>query len=120
MGDDKELIYKEGSWCSRIVNSAFDFNEECSGDKFTSPVGIPSLGDIYTSNNDGRTDIFWTIDAYGNSSDDIYMNVIDIDMKNSYLISDMAKIKPVMYLKKNVIITSGNGTIDNPFILELK
>lgn len=117
LGSDKKLIYEDGSWCSRIVTGAFDYNEECSGDKFTSPVGLPSLGDIYTSNPNGIEDTFWTIDAY----DDTYMNVIyQGSAKGKSLISNTAKIKPVMYLKRNVIIKSGNGTENNPFILDLK
>ena len=115
LGEDKELIFESGSWCSKVITAGIYFNEECI-DSYTSPVGIPSIGDIYTANNDGKIDKFWTIDGYSDNE----MNIIDKDTKKTLGITDKAMVKPVMYLKENVVITSGSGTKNEPFTLKLK
>lgn len=116
LGSDKKLIYANGSWCGRQVSTNLELLSSCEGDTITAPVGLPSLGDVLTANNDDTTDNFWTIDYAGEG----IMNVISVDTKTTESVLETAQIKPVMYLKSNVIITSGNGTHDNPFVLDLK
>ena len=118
LGDYKELIYKEGAWCYKYISGAVNFSDTCA-QSYTFPVGIPSLGDLYTANNDGKTDTFWTIDPY-NTLRNMSMNAISSDTRIDISIFGKAKVKPVMYLKSNVVIESGQGTKDSPFKLTLK
>lgn len=119
LDDDKNLIYDKGAWCPASIGYGIKFEQGCSVDYISSPVGIPTLGDIYTANNDAKTNTFWTINPYQTIAG-AQMNVIEKDTKKSLGVSSKASIKPVMYLKSNVIINSGEGTKDNPFILGLK
>jgi len=73
---------------------------------------------VYTANNSGN-DTFWTIDAYSTTGD-ISMNVISKDTNVTLAIDKTARVKPVMYLKDNVVIDSGKGTKYDPFVLKLK
>lgn len=122
LGEDKDLVYENGAWCSKTISGSIDFSNDCDSDSFAinSPVGIPTLGDIYTSNNDDNDSSFWTIDIYSKDKDNPKMNIISNNSKSSLSLSDESGVKPVMYLKENVIISSGKGTKTNPFILELK
>lgn len=119
LGDDKKLIYENASWCHKTISKPVLYSLNCEGDTITSPVGIPVLGDLYTANNDGNKDVFWTINPYSTNGEPS-MNVISNDTVIDSKVSTSQKVKPVMYLKENVIINSGEGTKDNPFILGLK
>lgn len=119
LGSDKNLVYKNGSWCSTKIDSFVEFSESCSSDYITAPVGLPIIGDIFTSNTDGKTSTYWTINPYS-TTDNLTMNVITGDRRSYLAITSIVGVKPLMYLQSNVIINSGDGTKDNPFILGLK
>lgn len=129
LGTDKNLIFENASWCSRILNSTASFpsspTASCGNDSFTSPVGLPSLGDFYTTNFDEKLNTFWTMDV-ANSLDSSTKKMHVINQENAVSqgsvleVTETAYVKPVMYLKSNVIITSGEGTKAKPFILGLK
>ena len=56
------------------------------------------------------------------SRSDLKSYVFTIDYngaRSSKLINETFKIKPVVYLKSNVLITSGNGSKENPFKIAL-
>jgi len=119
LGEDRQLVFENGSWCSKTTEYGLeDFTYDCDGDSFLAPIGLPSLGDIYTSNNHGSSDAFWTIDV--SSAEEKKMHIINDDTQQTRLVSDSARVKPVMYLKENVVITSGDGTMNNPYVLGLK
>lgn len=125
LGTDKSLIEENGSWCEKAITYPMEFSNNCNENYITSAVGLPTLGDLYTSNNGTPSKEFWTINAssttgkytintvYGGNS------VNSINTRYSDKLTDMVSIKPVMYLKSNVIIKSGSGTNDDPFVLKL-
>ena len=84
---------------------------------FTNPIGCrngnPSYGWFYKSSQS-----FWTMTPYSSTSSDNYYYVssgsIDRWSADRYY-----GIYPVLYLKPNVKIKSGDGTIDNPYEFEL-
>ena len=62
----------------------------------------------------------WTITPYANTPD----TVVHIGRKSlcnntSYAACDGYQIHPAVYLKDNVVITSGTGTEEDPFVLKL-
>ncbi|MBQ7136574.1 MAG: prepilin-type N-terminal cleavage/methylation domain-containing protein [Bacilli bacterium] len=118
LGSDKQLVFENGSWCFKTVSDLGGYLDKCAGDSFVSPIGLPSLGDLYTANNFGNSDTFWTIDVYLKEAN--VMHVISNDKQMTRLSSATAKVKPVMYLKENVVINSGDGTMNNPYVLGLK
>ncbi len=89
----------------------------------TANISLLRLGEqlsgYFEEAGNSRTSIYWLLTPYasnkvwagGYNGDAIYdtNNYVDI----SY------SIKPALYLKENVIITSGDGTKNNPFTLEL-
>lgn len=119
LGGEQKLVFENGSWCYRKITGGEDYSTTCHSETITSPVGLPSLGDLYTCNNNGNDSTFWTIDPFSDFGT-LYMNVVTKTGRDKVLITDRVDVKPVMYLKDNVIITSGNGSYSNPYTLDLK
>lgn len=128
LGTSKNLIFEKGSWCFRILGDTTKFLTNplstCESDIFTSPVGLPSLGELYTTNFDGKRNMFWTLDVPNTTeATKTIWTVVQTDNDSQTAKRDVtafAYVKPVMYLKNNVIITGGEGTKAKPFELGLK
>lgn len=125
LGTDKSLIEENASWCEKIISYPTGFSNTCNENYITSAVGLPTLGDLYTSNNGVVSKAFWTINA-SNLNGGYTINTIYAGNTTSYInakgnanLTDMLNVKPVMYLKSNVIIKSGSGTNSDPFVLKL-
>ena len=127
---DKKLIEENASWCEKVISSREAFSNTCPENPITAAVGLPTLGDLYTINNNGMSPYeFWTINAR-NINETFTINAIlpasDInngayrDPLDEVPLSEPIEVKPVMYLKSNVIIISGEGTDRKPFTLALK
>ena len=66
----------------------------------------------------------WTIMPYGKTTDDLW-NALYVNGVHAYItnhrVHDITtadvNVRPVLYLLPNVKITSGDGTIDNPYVL---
>ena len=81
-------------------------------------VGLPSWGEMYTGNDINSS--YWYINRWATSNTGI-SNV----SKNSFAgfatfpsCMELA-VRPVIVLSKNVYITSGNGTVNNPYGLDI-
>ena len=84
-----------------------------------SKIGLLRLGELMSGQFDTYNDsiTYWTLTLYSNS-------VIRTVGRNSNMsdygsTSSKNSIKPALNLKSNVIITSGDGTKENPFEIEL-
>ena len=79
-------------------------------------VGLLRLGELLSSQFDITSNniIYWLITPYNFS---LVRRSSNIGSSYGFSYSDIYGIKPVLNLKSNVIITSGDGTKDNPFVL---
>ena len=85
----------------------------------TAKVGLLRLGELMAGQFDrnGNNTYYWTLTPYNSSS-----YVRSVRHNGNVGISDPALaggISPSLNLKSNVVITSGDGTLQNPFTLEL-
>ena len=83
-----------------------------------SKVGLLRLGELMASqfDNYGNNTNYWTLTPYSTS----HMRIVGDD-GNAYIISpsNAYGICPSLNLKSNVVITSGTGTKNSPFQIEL-
>ena len=82
-------------------------------------VGLLRLGELMANqfDIDSSNTAYWTLTPYS-SSDVRFVN--DIGNASYTSLSNASGIKPSMNLKSNVIITGGEGTLQNPFTLALE
>ena len=89
-----------------------------TSDTTTSTVGLLRYGELMSGQFGIRANNldYWTLNPYSASA----VNCI-YAKGNGYMLSINSKtgIKPALNLKSNVIITSGDGTFQNPFQIEL-
>ena len=89
-------------------------------------VGLLRYGELMTgqfsNDNENNNSIYWTLTPYSTSSLWI-INNFGCASRYGYSTSSnssyTSNVRPSLNLKSNVIITSGNGTKDNPFILTI-
>lgn len=128
LGASQNLIFEKGSWCLRVLDNTTKFLTNplstCERDIFTSPVGLPSIGELYTTNFDGKKNMFWTLDVPNTTEETKKIWTVvqgaNASQTEKREVTSFAYVKPVMYLKNNVVITSGEGTKAKPFELGLK
>ena len=95
---------------------ARDYSALSEDGEVTLNVVLPSWGEMYTGNdlNIG----YWHTNRWSSSS----INVSLVDGRGigfGYYIPAMVASRPVITLSKNVYITSGNGTSNNPYSLDI-
>ena len=81
-------------------------------------VGLLRLGELMSSQSDRYENniSYWTLTLFNSSSSRIIFDRTDSGSASS---TGSYGIKPSLNLKSNVIITSGDGTLQNPFQIEL-
>lgn len=119
LGTDKNLVEVNGSWCDNVIDYFEEYNSGCSIDYTTGKVGLPTVGDIFSANTGGSIGSFWTINPYANDNSTPLMNIVTTSSVSTASITSSVSVRPVMYLKSNVAISSGEGTEDSPFRLKL-
>ncbi len=85
----------------------------------TAKVGLLRMGELMAGQFDryGNTTTYWTLTPY--SSD--YLWIMALTSGSSYSRRSYAYgVRPSLNLKQNVIITGGDGTLQNPFTLTLQ
>ena len=84
-------------------------------------VGLLRLGELMTGQFDSQTanTSFYCLTPFPLGSDKIWA-IIREGAAYSYTTNNSYGIKPAFNLKENVIIASGDGTLQNPFQIELK
>lgn len=110
----------ESDYCVGNINSIEDISNACS-EKITSKVGLLSIDEYNKTLVDGissisyKNNVNFLLSNKSNSSITVtnqYRSISSLDT------SDIPPIKPVISIKNNVYITSGNGTKDYPYKLE--
>ena len=84
----------------------------------TSKVGLLRLGELM-SGQFGRYENnteYWTLTPFSSSG---VRNVINNGDGTYYTWDSVGGMRPSLNLKENVIITSGDGTKENPFVIAL-
>ena len=80
-------------------------------------VGLPSWGEMYTGNDLNVT--YWLINRWvGSSSDVAYINAGGY-AAGAYASSITVALRPVVRLKPEVKVTSGQGTMTEPYTLKI-
>ena len=79
-------------------------------------VGLLRYGELLLSQVNENNTSYWTLTTAMNGG-----RIYNINEENSltYDLTQNHGIKPALNLKYNVIITSGDGTKENPFTIEL-
>ena len=84
----------------------------------TAKVGLLRLGELLfvQFDSDANNAPYWLLTPFGQSNVGVVAIRGDVTDK---ILTDENGIKPALNLKSNVIITSGDGTFQNPFQIEL-
>ncbi len=114
LGDDYKYIYTNAKWCNETIVTSKTFSNTCTS-TVNVPIAIPRLGDIFTAGNENGSKNFWTINYNENNK----MNAILGNTRQTTLTSVTMGVRPVVQLRDNTIIVSGDGTRNNPFKLSL-
>ena len=76
-------------------------------------IGLPSYGERYSGNDLNIT--YWYINRWAGSSSSVgYVNG-DGNARGNGAGSDWGGVRPVIILNSNIVITSGDGTMSNPY-----
>ena len=125
-GDYSNMIEESTTWYLGTVGSGVSYkiakytDTAMSGHATSteSKVGLLRLGELMASqfDNYGNNTNYWTLTPYSTS----HMRIVGDD-GNAYIISpsNAYGIRPSLNLKSNVVITSGTGTKNSPFQIEL-
>ena len=112
--------------CSNF-NDRFSVNNEFGNDVLTNSVGLISVEELYyagfnssLNNSDNylySNDPYWTMtSAYFNGSN-AYNFIVNKGVLSTSEVNKKYGVRPVITLKANTIILSGNGSLDNPYVL---
>ena len=83
----------------------------------TAKVGLLRLGELMAGQFDrysNNTD-YWLLTPYSDS----YMYYVGSDGHANSIPSNTSGVRPSMNLKSNVVIVSGDGTLNSPFVIQL-
>ena len=85
----------------------------------TTQVGLLRLGELMAGqfNSGNKNSSYWTLTPYNT---ELMRNINRNSNVDSSNINSISGIKPTLNLKGNVVITSGDGTKNNPFVLILE
>lgn len=115
----KEYIEEKSKWCNEDVSDPKDYNK-CNKYGKKSPVGLLSIEDINNSYDDNDTSWLAYADSNywlsnGNKKQEYMLsNTMGI---NLYSKKDIMGVKPVINIKKDSQIISGDGSASSPYLL---
>lgn len=125
------------SWCigkRSENNKAINTTEECSAMSEEQLFGLPYVGDMFAASidancktiDDNSCDNYNYLSGYGISS--WTLTGVSNSTSSAYYVfgagyaptktSTNKNITPVIYLSKNVMFVSGNGTVEEPYVLK--
>ena len=100
--------------------------------KLSASIGLPTIGEMFSSNdidmyavgyvdtntieNLKASDSYWTMNKKTNLTYTYYIN--DENRSGSSRYTTSAGIRPVIYLKSSLKFIGGNGTAQNPYVLQ--
>ena len=103
----------EGDFCRMKMDKTISQTIECPPeDTLNSKVAIPKVGDMYALDTNKT---YWTLN---NSTDDKLYVVNNGIVVNDKAVTEKASILPIVVVNNTVTIAGGNGTQENPYILQ--
>ena len=106
----------------KLAKYANETSSELTSKTTVAKVGLLRAGELLSSTAAGESDAYyWTLTPYGNGS---AVQIIHPSASQLYgwqiIFGGLSAYKkPCLNLKQNVVITSGNGTKNNPFTLSI-
>lgn len=110
----------EGTFYTGAFNNDTKYSiEKIKASKVTAKIGLPQLNDLYTTNTLPGTEydpelIYWTCN-YKDSFEWLTWTVRNGDWVFADFATNQYAIRPVIFLKDSIVITTGNGTYDAPY-----
>ena len=117
--DTTWYLGKVGNGSSYRLAKYIDINmSSLTSNTTRATVGLLRLGELMAGQFDKRANniIYWIITRYGSTVNNVRYD--GVSSNDSISVSNGAR--PSLNLKQNVIITSGDGTLQNPFTLALE
>ena len=107
-----------GSGASYRLAKYIDTNMTSITKSVTAKVGLLRLGELMSGqfNSSSNNSTYWLLTLYNSSN---ILSVYNRGVASNADLWPSFAIKPALNLKENVIITSGDGTLQNPFEIEL-
>ena len=103
-----------------IYKNKIQYNKEVSTKKYNVKLSAPNMYEMFSTFNEEKDETMqghWLI----NSSKEKYMTGamtdVGVVLNEKTGVYSRYAVRPVGYLKKNIIITSGKGTRDNPYVI---
>ena len=126
---DNTFITAQGQFCLDTINNAnltYHSSKRCitEGRLRESKVGLPQIGDLFTSYIEGIEDNYWTInpnteiDSNGKQYNATINTILPTGQVGVSTITDSNTAVVVFYLDSNVKIKSGNGMKNTPYELQ--
>ncbi|HQB31754.1 MAG TPA: hypothetical protein PLI19_00345 [Erysipelotrichaceae bacterium] len=107
------LVIKTWTYGTFTSIGEYDYRESCYSDTVECYVAIPNISFKHLKGNEN---IFV---AHNGTQSNRLVCVINEDILKYIQIDEKANVKPVICLNGQIMITSGTGKIDDPFILEV-
>lgn len=112
---DKYLV--DSTYCVGNINSTTDYTTECSS-TITSKVGLLNISDYYNTLANNNSSIHTSRYMLANKVNNNYLSAPITDKDITVTTKILAPIRPVITLKANLYLLSGNGSSDNPYKLD--
>ena len=124
LDSSKTSIIKEADWCINVTTSRTSTRTNCTGGTLvTSKVGLISIDEYNLSgassanNTYGlvNAEFYWTLTPYSAS----YAWYVSGSGSTNYsAVTNSRGVRPVIVVGTSTTITSGNGTLENPYIID--
>lgn len=122
----KEVLYKkfinpdkyisDGTYCIGNINSITDYSTECDT-TITSKIGLLTISDYYKTLNNSASSIYTTSYLIANRIGTQYVEA-PIRKTQADNTDILTPIRPVINLKNNLYLLSGDGSMSNPYKLD--
>lgn len=112
---DKYLV--NSTYCVGNIKSISEYSDECSS-TITAKVGLLSISDYYKTLAGNNSSISTTRYMLANKVNGIYLSAPIKDKDISITTEILAPIRPVITLKSNLYLLTGDGSSTNPYKLD--
>ena len=97
-------------------NPSAAYPERTTDGETTAYIGLPSFGDIYTGSDTNAS--YWLINRWQGSTSRA-ARIGTIGSATDHHVGDWIALRPVVRLKSDVKVTSGKGTMTEPYTLKI-
>lgn len=127
LSDDTKKVIQSSKWCNEEVNDASKYTK-CSSTGKKANVGLLSIADYNNSkDSDGiyyltESSSVWTSNIKGKNEAWVKSYINSSNVTNEYgsvNVEQIISVKPALNIVKNTPVVDGDGSISNPYILEV-